>query len=233
MATIKIVFEHKDFIVVNKPDDVPMHDPVEGICQRLKRQCEGQNFFLVHRLDTPTSGCLLLAKNPTAAAALSGLFEHRKIQKRYLALTDKKPKKKQGRISGDMQKSRQGSYKLTTSMTNPAVTFFKSESTQLANLNKSIRLFYLKPISGKTHQLRVALQSLGSSILGDTRYKGTPADRMYLHAYSLSFDYKGQSLTVTCWPQSGEFFEQLDFSTLRNDDQLAWPQYTSPNKTRH
>lgn len=244
MIPIPVVFESKDFVIINKPVDVPMHDPHFGICQRLSTQFGGIKMYLIHRLDTGTSGCLMLAKNVQAASALSKLFEQRQITKLYVALCDQKPNKKQGKIAGDMQKSRKGNYKLTKTHNNPAVTFFKSEalnkellavpleadSLKEHQLQHNHRLFYLKPITGKTHQLRVALKSLGSAIVGDERYKGSKADRLYLHSYALDFWYNSEHFNVSCLPETGALFASLHLTKLAAPEALEWPKYMHPKK---
>ena len=159
--------------------------------------------FIVHRLDTETSGLLLIAKHKRAAAEFGTLFEQRKIAKLYLALSDQKPKKKQGHILGDMQPSRSGNYKLVPTKSNPAYTQFFSQS--LAYEQKPLRLFLLKPHTGKTHQLRVAMKSIGSPILGDTRYGKTQSDRMYLHAYELVFEWYGEMIRIKALPDTGQY----------------------------
>lgn len=223
---IPIVYEHNDFVVVNKPCDVPMHDPEIGICQLLMKQLSLPQLFLVHRLDSATSGCLLLAKNKRAASVLSAQFANREIEKYYLAISDAKPKKKQGKLAGDMKKTRGGSYKLGQSENAQAtaVTFFFSES-----IDGIGRLFYLKPITGKTHQLRVALQSIGSTILGDKRYKGSIADRLYLHSYQLHFNYANSEFSLACLPQSGDYFTDKILNNLKSVKDFAWPKYKTPS----
>jgi tRNA pseudouridine32 synthase/23S rRNA pseudouridine746 synthase len=222
---IPIVFDHTDFVVVNKPCGVPMHDPLTGICQLLCRQLSIARLYLVHRLDSATSGCLLLAKNKQAAASLNQLFANKKIEKYYLAISDAKPKKKQGKIAGDMKKSRGGSYMLTQAESSQpkAVTFFISEG--LANIG---RLFYIKPVTGKTHQIRVALKSIGSAILGDERYKGSVSDRLYLHSMMLVFSYNQHEYCIQCMPQTGEFFSAEWLKDIRAMPTLAWPKFTPP-----
>lgn len=121
------------------------------------------------------------------------------MRKTYLALGTDKPSKKQGWIKGDMEKSRRGAWKLTRGMENPAVTEFGSHS-----LEPGLRLFVLHPHTGKTHQLRVAMKSLGSPILGDTLYGGKHASRMFLHAWKIKFDYQGQTFEIVA-PLSGEW----------------------------
>ncbi len=80
----------------------------------------------MHRLDKGTSGLLLLAKSSEAAAKLAELFQNQQIQKFYLALTDQKPKKKQGWVKGDMVQARRSAWKLTGTLSNPAVSYFVS-----------------------------------------------------------------------------------------------------------
>jgi tRNA pseudouridine32 synthase/23S rRNA pseudouridine746 synthase len=222
---IPIVYDHTDFIVINKPCGVAMHDPKYGICQRLTQQMGISQIFLVHRLDTATSGCLLLAKNKSAAATLSQLFAERKIDKYYLAISDKKPKKKQGKIAGDMKKSRDGNHMLSMAQNTPAtaITFFQSESIPSGG-----RLYYVKPVTGKTHQIRVALKSLGSPILGDDRYKGSAADRLYLHSMMLSFTLNTVAYNIRCLPQTGRFFSQQLLDTICSPDSFDWPKYKVP-----
>lgn len=223
---IPIVYEHTDFIVINKPCGVAMHDPKYGICQRLTQQMGISQIFLVHRLDTATSGCLLLARNKSAAATLSKLFAERKIEKYYLAISDKKPKKKQGKIAGDMKKSRDGNHMLsiTKNTQATAITFFQSESIPSVG-----RLYYVKPVTGKTHQIRVALKSLGSPILGDDRYKGSAADRLYLHSIMLSFTFNAVAYNIKCLPQTGRFFSPELLDNLCSPDSLDWPKYKVPD----
>lgn len=228
---IDVVADTEHFIVVNKPIDVPMHDEHLGICKLACEQLNLPNLFLVHRLDTPTSGCLLLAKSSQVASELGKAFENRLVDKYYIAISCNKPSKKQGKIQGILKKTRSGSYSLrrdeqpNTTNAQRAITFFFSQTIEQVG-----RLFYLKPISGKTHQLRVSLKSLGSPILGDQRYNGDKADRMYLHAYMLTFSLFGKQYKYNCLPQQGEQFNQLLLETLVDPSSLAWPSYKSPNK---
>lgn len=226
---IPIVYDHEDFIVVNKPCGVAMHDPINGICQLLTRQLAISQIFLVHRLDTATSGCLLLAKNKSASAALSQLFADRKIEKYYLAISDKKPKKKQGKVAGDMKKSRDGNYILSIAKHAQAgaISFFISESISTGG-----RLYYVKPVTGKTHQIRVALKSNGSPILGDSRYKGSSADRLYLHSMMLSFTFNGIAYNTQCLPQAGEFFSPELLEKIKCPKTLEWPKFQFPKPAK-
>ncbi|TXR54608.1 pseudouridine synthase [Reinekea thalattae] len=183
-----IVVENELFWLINKPINwtVQRDDDAPSVLQWLHQKTAIKP-LPVHRLDKPTSGLLLVAKTDAANRELSQAFADRRVSKTYLAVSDKKPKKKQGWIKGDMAPSRRGQWKLLRSLDNPAMTQFYSYS-----LDAPYRGFVLTPKTGKTHQLRVALKSLGAPILGDDRYAGTQASRLFLHAWQLEFECFGQ-----------------------------------------
>ena len=191
---LPVLLLHPDFAAINKPAGLSVHQDQDsdGLTRKLAAQLGVPRVWLVHRLDKATSGVLLLALNETAASVLARQFADRMMHKTYIALSDRKPLKKQGRIKGGMEKSRRGTWKLTRSDQSAAVTDFCSRSAV-----PGIRLFELYPKTGRTHQLRVALKSIGSPILGDTLYGGTPAERLFLHALNLSFDYRGERFDIT------------------------------------
>ena len=223
---VSILLSHPDFIVVNKPVGVAMHDSETTLLRLLQQQQGLSELHLCHRLDTPTSGVMLLARHPHAAATLGELFAARRIQKYYLALTSKKPKKKQGSIIGNMQKRRAGQWMLCPSTTHPAVTQFFSYG-----LEEGVRVVLVKPLTGKTHQIRVAMKSLGSPILGDTLYGGAQSDRCYLHAWGLTFDYNGETFSCFSTPQQGEWFQRAVFTRWLEQApdvaRLPWPKVPS------
>ncbi|MBF1199600.1 MAG: TIGR01621 family pseudouridine synthase [Haemophilus parainfluenzae] len=204
---LDIIYQTDDFIIIYKPCGISVHkDQSEiGLTTLLAEQLGVPQVWLVHRLDKVTSGLLILALNAESAAEFFRLFSEHHIQKSYLALSNQKPKKKQGLIVGDMQKARNGAWKLCQSKENPAITRFESVSCE-----PNLRLFILKPQTGKTHQLRVAMKSLGSPILGDALYgKNTEKiDRTYLHAARLQFEFKGQAFDVFTSPKEGEWWHR-------------------------
>ncbi len=188
----------------------------------LQRQLGLDDLYMVHRLDKVTSGVMVFALNAEVAADLAEQFKQREVVKYYLALSDRKPRRKQGAIVGDMEKARRGGWKLLHSKQNPAVTQFFS-----ASVKPGLRLFIVKPSTGKTHQIRVALKSEGSPILGDGIYGSTKSDRTYLHAFSLAFKVKGENYRFSCLPDESENFDQqcLELITEKYNypDDLAWP----------
>ncbi|MDD3770964.1 MAG: pseudouridine synthase, partial [Sulfuricurvum sp.] len=94
LSAVRIVHENDRFVVAAKPEGVNFHSEEEaGFVVRLSEQL-GQSLFSVHRLDKMTSGLLILAKSPEAAAEFTRMFESREIEKYYLAISTRKPKKK-------------------------------------------------------------------------------------------------------------------------------------------
>lgn len=219
----KIITQTEDFVVVSKSANVNFHDEGKlgsGLFSQVKaalaKNAAKIELYPVHRLDKMTSGLILFAKNLTSAQVFSELFKHHLVEKYYLAISDQKPNKKQGLIKGDMEKSRRGMYKLMRSMKNPAITQFYSYA-----LGDGNRLYLLKPHSGKTHQLRVALNSIGAPIIGDPLYYSTEKskvkkqletqqeskiERGYLHAYALQFEFLGKAYNFTLPAEEGELF---------------------------
>lgn len=222
LNTFEIIADCPDFLVINKSVGVAVHKDQEesGLVMQVSNHV-GYPLFLIHRLDKVTSGLLLLAKTSDAAAALGKLFEQRHVQKYYLALSDKKPAKKQGMVKGGMSKARRGAWKLTKSQENLAITRFFSQS-----IAPGIRAFIIKPLSGKTHQIRVALKSLSAPILGDELYGGSHSDRVYLHAWQLRFELGGISYQFEAPLTQGDLFRtpelQQQLESWTDAESLPW-----------
>ena len=207
--------------MVNKAPGISVQGEASSLLQVLKQDLSLSALYPVHRLDQATSGVVVMAKTESANRQLSLQFQERRVRKFYLALTAKKPSKKQGWVIGDMEKSRNGNYRLCHTRDNPARTAFFSFAFE-----EGMRLLVLRPYTGKTHQLRVALKALGAPIIGDTRYGGIDADRLYLHAWQLDFEFDRQSFSYRVPPVQGELFLRPSFhqklSELGCPDHLPW-----------
>lgn len=197
-----LISKTDDFVVVSKWSGISVHKDTgeQSLTMGLAKDLGLDQIYLVHRLDKATSGLMVFALTREVAAALGKRFSERQVSKFYWAISDKKPNKKQGLIVGDMTKGRRGSWRLAKETNNPAITQFFSYS-----LGAGLRLFVLKPTTGKTHQLRVALKSLAAPIAGDQRYgdlqQAVQHSRCYLHAYLLSFEWLGEQLTFKALPK--------------------------------
>ncbi|GAB6070167.1 TIGR01621 family pseudouridine synthase [Thiomicrorhabdus hydrogeniphila] len=224
---ISIIYQNNDFVVVDKPAGLNFHsEELPGLVVLVKNQLALEEIYPVHRLDKMTSGILILAKHKAAAQAFQLLFETHQIEKFYIAVSHQKPKKKQGWVKGDMLPARRGSWKLTKTYENPAITQFISESIQPGE-----RLFLLKPKTGKTHQIRVAMKSLSAPICGDERYadsiKSSVEERGYLHAFAVRFTLFNQSYHFVLLPCDGSRFTQQRSLDILQNWQAPWDLFKS------
>lgn len=186
---LPIIYLDDDVIVVNKPAGVLTHS--KGA---LNDEFTVAEFFrryttvgldtnrpgIVHRLDRDTSGIIVGARTPESFDLLKSQFADRKAKKQYVAIVDGMPKELEAAV--DIPIGRNPSAPSTfraDSKGKPAITQYEVLDSRD---NKS--LIALAPKTGRTHQLRVHMQFLGTPILGDRVY-GKPADRLYLHAYKL------------------------------------------------
>jgi tRNA pseudouridine32 synthase/23S rRNA pseudouridine746 synthase len=227
----KIITQTDDFVVISKSAGVNFHDEGKqgtGLFSQVKNYLRQQlnitELYPVHRLDKITSGLLIFAKTSESAKVFGELFKAHKIEKYYLAISDSKPTKKQGLIKGDMAKSRRGMFKLMRTMETPAITQFFSYS-----LGNKQRLYLLKPHSGKTHQIRVALSSIGASLIGDPLYHSNVSpsvditvDRGYLHAYALRFEYRNKEFEFVLPPNEGKLFLFKEVTEKLNEINQPW-----------
>ncbi len=226
----KLLSTNDDFLVISKSQAIPFHKgtAATGLVETIRNNENLDQLFPVHRLDTMTSGIIVFAKNKMSAQEIAKLFRERKIQKFYIALAPGTPKKKQGTVKGDMIKGRNGVWILSHSMNKPAITQFFS-----AGLGNGLRLYILKPYTGRTHQLRVMMKSLSVPILGDPAYykekKNTNliCDRGYLHAYTIQFTFKGVFYSFTDFPFEGLHFQTEQFNSIftkyKEPWNLQWP----------
>ena len=214
----QIVFEHDDWLLTYKPPGSDFHDDGGQLGWFNEVQSDlNMTLYPVHRLDKPTSGLVLMAKSLDACRTINELFAGREMEKWYLALVPNTMKKKQGAIIGDMEKSRRGAFKLLPTKRNPAVTQFFSYS-----LEPGVRICLLKPKTGKTHQLRVALKSLAAPIIGDKLYGGVESDRVYLHAFALRFQYGGDFYEFSLPPTEGKYFQSQGFLEWLASHSAPW-----------
>jgi len=186
---IPVIYEDDDCVVINKPVGLLTHskgafNPEATVSTWLRSRMQapkGERAGIVHRLDRATGGVMICAKTPGALSKLQKQFSERKTKKTYIAVVAGTPKESQALIDMPIERNpKQPQTFRVGSNGKPAQTEYKVLKT-----NGQLSLLELKPVTGRTHQLRVHLKYLGHPIVGDTLYDGQPAERMFLHALSL------------------------------------------------
>jgi 23S rRNA pseudouridine1911/1915/1917 synthase len=209
---LDVVFEDEHLIVVNKPAGLVVHPAVGNLdgtlVNALLHHCAGRlsgingtlRPGIVHRIDKDTSGLLVVAKSDAAHEGLAKQFADHSIERTYLAVTGGQPKPAEGTISARIGRSDANRKKMavlpgTSSRGKHAVTHYRTVRRFAHAALVECRLE-----TGRTHQVRVHLASIGHPLLGDPVYGRTPAPlralladlgfrRQALHAASLGFDH--------------------------------------------
>ncbi len=231
-----ILYKDDQLIVLNKPPGLPTQGG-PGISKHLDmmlaalRSPDGDKPRLVHRLDKDTSGVLVVARTPGIAAKLASAFRGRTVEKTYWAIVTGRPVPVEGRIERDLVRidgfrgeraAIAGPYDSDTAH---SITDYRT----LDHAGRKLAWLELKPLTGRTHQLRVHCASIGAPILGDAPYgtekqdegnrnsalvEGFP-ERLHLHARRLTLPHPaGGTLSVEAdLPQHmAESFRTLGFT---------------------
>ncbi|MBI9105514.1 MAG: RluA family pseudouridine synthase [Spirochaetales bacterium] len=199
---LDIIYEDDNVFVINKPEGMVVHPAAgnysgtmaQGIMYLL--QNEDTDFAvddtrpgIVHRLDKDTSGIIIAAKNSRTLSLLSEQFQNRTAVKTYLAVINGRLPKKKGRIETLIGRDKNNRKKMTwkTERGKEAITEYRVLKEWDG---KSFVALYLK--TGRTHQLRVHMLSMGTPIVGDSVYSRKPGSTgLLLHAYRLRIEIPG------------------------------------------
>lgn len=207
LSQIPLLYQDSHLLVVNKPTlllSVPGRAEDNKDCLISRLQQNGYpEALIVHRLDWETTGLMVLARSTEAHAQLSRLFRERQVLRRYQALCWGTPAAEQGQIQLPMRYDppRKPRQIVDHQLGKPALTFWRrlQHSAQYS-------LLELTPHTGRSHQLRVHLDSMGHPILGDPLYAHPQAlnasPRLCLHATELAFAHpiNEQPLSFVCPP---------------------------------
>ena len=204
---LDVVHEDEDILVINKPPNLSCHAGrkyhggtlANAIIYHLYGEEEGvgrNNPGIVHRLDKNTSGVIVIAKNPKTHRLLGRKFAQRQVGKEYLSLVKGRPRRNRGVIDAPVgwhpRKRNWMSVRMDSINQKSAVTHYS-----VIERFQHGALVSLQPKTGRTHQLRIHMESIGHPMFGEDRYRGfyslshfdRSIGRQALHAHLLSFSH--------------------------------------------
>lgn len=205
---LEIIFENNDMLVINKEAGLVVHPDSTGhesgtIVNAVLAHCKKLSGIggklrpgIVHRLDKDTSGALLIAKNDKTHEKLSKLFQERKVEKKYWALVKGTPKTKKGHIEAPIRRNRKERKQMAISKQGKtAITEF-----EVLEAFPKVSLLEVDIKTGRTHQIRLHLASIGHPVIGDSVYGNDKINkefkekfklkRQFLHAKTLKINKK-------------------------------------------
>lgn len=241
----RIIHRDASLLVLDKPHGLPVQGG-PGIRLSVDVMLDGLRFEaaerprLVHRLDRDTSGVLVLARSVAVAARLAAAFRGREVEKTYWALVIGTPDASEGRIDLALAKERGGPRGERTRAVDDAAegTRAITDFRTLDAVRRRVTWLELRPLTGRTHQLRVhCAEGLGCPVLGDGKYGGAAAHmegisgKLHLHARALRLPHpEGGTLEVAAPlpPHMRESFAFFGFEVPR----VPKPRHLAPGPRR-
>jgi 23S rRNA pseudouridine1911/1915/1917 synthase len=206
MPKLEVLHENKDYLVVNKAAGlISEKSPYEAVTvetQVLNHLLKNNNkpyIGIIHRLDRVTSGVLILAKKKSILVAFNHLFSSRNVQKTYLAIVKNKPQNNKGNLVNFLVKNnKEKRADIVQSKSKDSLNC--TLSYQVIGKNDFGYLLEVKPKTGRFHQIRAQLSTIGLPIIGDKKYG---SDQKYLplsiclHAWKLTYEVAGSKESKT------------------------------------
>jgi len=203
---LEFLYEDSDIVAVNKPAGISVHPSggnrrgtlVNGLIAQISDLSEiggVERPGIVHRLDKDTSGIILVAKNDYAHHHLGEQFKERKLEKKYLALVFGQPKSTNGVIEGPIGRDPRNRKRMAII----ADGKYARTSYKILQQTSKQSLLEVHLDTGRTHQIRVHMASIGHPIIGDRTYGGKSPmiNRQFLHAHKISFVHPRTNKTVS------------------------------------
>lgn len=211
---LDVLYEDDDCLVIDKPSGLLTHSKgtynpeatVATFARDKVIDMDNERAGIVHRLDRATSGVMIVAKTSVALSWLQKQFSQRKVKKTYVAVVEGHLGTPEAVIDMPIERHPRNPKTFRASSSGkPATTEYKVTSS-----SQHFDLVELKPLTGRTHQLRVHLKQLGHPILGDSLYGGASADRLYLHAEKLELTLPSRQRKVFSVPVPASFRTMID-----------------------
>ena len=191
-----LIKDNKNWFILNKPNKIAVqggtgqNKNIDELLRLISNDCQ---FKLVHRLDKDTSGILVIAKNLKTAKNFHDFFKNKKIIKLYLAVISPPPSNNEQYITSNIEKSSFSNVRRMT--TSDVKGKFAKTYMKILVKNSKYALTLLYPITGRTHQLRVHMNYIGCSIIGDKKYILNENFKdnenfLKLHSYIIKFPEK-------------------------------------------
>lgn len=223
MSAVDCLYEDAHLLVLHKPSgllSVPGRGPDKQDCLSARAQARWPDALVVHRLDQPTSGLVLMARSPEVQRQLGDAFAQRRVDKRYHAVVTGHPK-----APPESPPDAEGWHRIDL----PLITDWPNRPRQMVDFTlgkpsqtlwrllhhdaaQNLSWLELQPLSGRSHQLRLHLASIGHAILGDALYADpatqAQAPRLLLHASRLAFTHPmdGTPCQFEARPDFGSFW---------------------------
>ncbi|MGO4884703.1 MAG: RluA family pseudouridine synthase [Bryobacteraceae bacterium] len=200
---LRVLYEDQDLVAIDKPAGMVVHagagvhsgtlvNALLARFQSLSALGGDQRPGIVHRLDRFTSGVILVARNDMAHRALAALFAGRQVEKTYLALVDGAVKADTGRIEKPIARDPRHRTRMTARLDRGRAA---SSTYRVLRRFAAYTLLEVRIGTGRTHQIRVHLSSIGHPVAGDRLYgapaaeSGVPRGRFFLHAHRIKFQH--------------------------------------------
>lgn len=198
MSPLSVIHEDTDFLIINKPPGMVVHpgagrssgtlvNVLLGAKKKLAISGSALRPGIVHRLDKDTSGILVVAKSARAFKSLSHQLAERKMKKVYRAIVRGRVEHMEGQIIEPL--GRHPRYRTKMAVRRDALGKDSETSYKVIERFKQATLIEARPVTGRTHQIRVHLAHIGHPVLGDETYGFKTDHRMMLHAFKLTLEH--------------------------------------------
>ncbi len=218
---LEVIFSDEHIVILNKPAGLVVH-PGAGVTEGtlvnalihhfpgIDRVGHPERPGIVHRLDKETSGVMVVARSAKAYTELKRQFKAREVEKVYLGLVWGPLQTEEGRIDWALGRHPRHRQKISirTKKPRPALTLYSVKKTW-----DDLSLLEIKPVTGRTHQIRVHFAAAGHPIVGDTRYGGRDKTgtykRLYLHAWHIVFAHPASKALLEFYAPLPQEFQDI------------------------